>query len=129
VNGLKDNTEAFRYRLEGRRYLVEKEGSPSQLVGLGAEYRRTALELGKDPEGRDRDECFERALEIYREAIRVDTSRSTWRFALTGAAAVFADIGNFEKAFEFCGIVLEHHPDDKGAQAVMERLDSPRRAR
>jgi len=122
---LEANAEAFRYRLEARRFLVDQDRSPYRLVKLAREFRRAANELGRGPGASNRIECLEQALGIYREALRIDNSAASQRYALVGAAAVLADMGNYEKAFECCSVVLADFPEDAAAQEVMGRVETP----
>ena len=125
VRERKSNEQAFPFRLEAQRYLFEKEGLRQDLVALAAEYRQTAAVSRHGPDGMGRDECLCRSLELYRDALRMDGSASQKSYALVGAAAVLADIGNLDKAFEFCTVVLDEFPNDEAAQNVMGRVEAP----
>ena len=44
VNRAKENKEAYRFRLEGRRWLLEQSGTAFDYVGFGRELRQVAQE-------------------------------------------------------------------------------------
>lgn len=120
-----NDDQLIPYRLEGRKYLFEQEGQVTDLIALAAEYRRAANELSQGPDVIGRDECLTESLKIYRKALKTTDSSNNWSYALVGVAAVLADIGNFDKAFEFCSLVLAEFPNDRAAQNVLERVEAP----
>jgi hypothetical protein len=123
VNELKDNSEAYRFRLEGRRYLDEENRDAYTLTGLAREYRQVALELGRDAEGADREDLLRRAIKIYYEAAEMDASIPLRNSVYVGVGAVFADLGDFAKAHELCELVLKTDPGNEFALALMKRVD------
>lgn len=120
VNRAKANSEAFRFRLEGRRLLLEEEGSAHDQPGFGRELRQVARELGSDSEGHDRNELFRRSLDAYRQAIRLDGSPDVRRPALVGAAAVYRDLGDYRKCVELCELVLSEDPGNAYARRTRD---------
>jgi hypothetical protein len=123
VNQAKDNPGAFWFRLEGRRYLVEKKRDAWQLAGLAREYRQAALQLGDDEDGSEREELLKTALAIYYQAAKEDRSIELQNTVYVGAGAVFADRGDFRKAHELCERVLKSDPGNKYAHRLMNRID------
>jgi hypothetical protein len=62
VNELKKNPKGYRFRLEGRKYLAERDKNPWELVGLAGAYRGAALELEGDPEKGEKRDLLDRRL-------------------------------------------------------------------
>lgn len=120
VNRAKENNEAYRFRLEGRRWLLEQNGTAFDYIGFGRELRQVARELGRDADGTERTELRERALQAFRTAISLDDRREVRHPAYVGAAAVFRDLGDRKKAEELCREVLSQNPNDQYARASLD---------
>jgi tetratricopeptide (TPR) repeat protein len=123
VNEQKKNPKAYHFCLEGRKYLVEHNRDPWELVGLAAAYRRTALELEGDAREGEKRDLLERAIEIYDEAAKADSSTKLRNSVYVGEGAVYFDLGNVEKAYELCELVLKTDPGNEYALALMKRVD------
>jgi hypothetical protein len=108
INAAKENEEAYRFCLQGRRWLLEESGTAWDYIGYGRELRQVANNYRAAVT--ERPELLEAALEAYRTAWTMDSSPRARHTATVGAAAIHLDLGDARKALDLSIGVLAEDP-------------------